>query len=267
MFFAQNLQRLLQYLLNSLPGHYGFDPSLIFPAFPDSIRINPVDTTTYYVKGFINVFNNNGYNNSGNSFVQCSDTESIKINVVYCGTVPLKIIYFTALQNGEAIHTQWKLAEQESVDYYELERSLDGIHFESIQKITRTQKDTYGWVDKNITAGYPVFYYRLRCQLAGGRTIYSNIEKVVMQNKYDQWLSIRPNPVTTNMELVFIADKNGMATLTIHDMPGKLMYKESFEVLKGYRDKKINLSALLPGVYMVQLKMGEKQITQKVIRL
>ncbi len=246
---------------------WSFDPSLIFPAFPDSIRINPVDTTTYYVKGFINVFNNNGYNNSGNSFVQCSDTESIKINVVYCGTVPLKIIYFTALQNGEAIHTQWKLAEQESVDYYELERSLDGIHFESIQKITRTQKDTYGWVDKNITAGYPVFYYRLRCQLAGGRTIYSNIEKVVMQNKYDQWLSIRPNPVTTNMELVFIADKNGKATLTIHDMPGKLMYKESFEVLKGYRDKKINLSALLPGVYMVQLKMGEKQITQKVIRL
>ncbi len=246
---------------------WSFDPSLIFPAFPDSIRIIPQDTTTYYVKGFINVFNNNGYNNSGNSFVQCSDTESIRINVVNCSTVPLKILYFTAVQNGEAVLTQWKFAEQESVNYIVLERSLDGIHFETLQQVMKSQNDSYHWVDKKMIAGTPIYYYRLRCQLEGGRMIYSDIEKVRIQNKNNPWVSIRPNPVINIMELGFIADKNGQASLSIHDMPGKLMYKETFETIKGYQDKKMNLSSLLPGVYLLHLQVGEKQITQKIIRL
>lgn len=95
-------------------------------------------------------------------------------------SLPVQLISFTGTRNDLKISLQWKVANETSFDFYQVERSLDGITFNSIGKLPGTMQDQYQFDDPFPLPG--TNYYRLKMVDQDGSFKYSKIISVISAN-------------------------------------------------------------------------------------
>ena len=99
--------------------------------------------------------------------------------------LPVELISFTASLEGSNAILNWITASEINSDYFEIERSLDGINFESISMIdgagNSNHQLSYSDIDYNVDLlGVSVFYYRLKQTDFDGSYSYSQIVPLVL---------------------------------------------------------------------------------------
>lgn len=98
-----------------------------------------------------------------------------------CGTLPIELLYFNAEQNNcnQNLLT-WSTATESNNNYFQLERSNDGINFITLEKImgsaNSTSIKTYNYKDNQPES--TINYYRLKQVDFDGSYTYSNITYV-----------------------------------------------------------------------------------------
>ena len=90
--------------------------------------------------------------------------------------LPVRFISFTAHCTGSAVMIEWKTAQEQNSKYYLVEKSADGIAWNTLGNIaaagnTVTQTD-YSFADNNAITGN---YYRIAQYDADGTVAYTNI--------------------------------------------------------------------------------------------
>lgn len=76
-------------------------------------------------------------------------------------------------------------------------------------------------------------------------------------------LSVYPNPATNNIQVRFHTEMD-KATMNLYSFDGKLVKEFTAETGTGLINKTLNLEDVNAGIYLLQVKAGEKQSTLKI---
>lgn len=180
---------------------------------------------------------------NGSGGTTAGGIDNVRITVYYTlNILPLDLIDFSSTKNNNSVLLSWTTSNETDMNHYEVERSADGINFNSIKSIASSNsiaETTYTYNDESPLPG--TSYYRL---LMDGNSGYQKFSPTIsIQFKYNTSISLYPNPIRQGDKL-FITNPNfEKLTIFIYDLSGKLVStlttntnqinSESLQSLKG----------------------------------
>ncbi|HKO81648.1 MAG TPA: T9SS type A sorting domain-containing protein [Chitinophagaceae bacterium] len=186
-----------------------------------------------------------------------------------CMVLENNLTNFKATLVGNTTRLDWQALNNLKVQYFEVERSFDGINFESIGRINKknplaTTAD-YSFNDNIITIENRVIYYRIKLVGSNGMK-YSNIASVTIEPGQQNRIIIFPNPVKDIMQVQVSSIKNNKVRVDIFEQSGKLVISSAATVKKGNNIITINgLDQQPAGVYFTNIYLGEELFRQKIL--
>jgi hypothetical protein len=142
-----------------------------------------------------------------------------------------------------------------------LERSADGRSFTSIQDQTATATrclQGFNYTDNTPLAGYN--YYRLKTVTPDGKVVYSTIVVLLNKDKGFELISLAPNPVKNNAILSLTTVKGGKIEISVSDVAGKVISKQSTIVIAGNNPINMNFANLSAGTYIITAINAEGEL-------
>lgn len=181
------------------------------------------------------------------------------------GVLPIELMSFTAEPDGEQVKLEWATAVEIENDYFTIERSVDGLGFDSIGYMngagnSSIQRDYLMYDPQPLTG---TSYYRLKQTDFDGTYTYSAIQAVNFTGEMTELtLQVYPNPSQGQM-YVKTSGYEGSAQLYITDMQGRTVYHQNLEL---GQTQALELSGLLAkGIYQLSLSLPDRSVTQKII--
>jgi hypothetical protein len=170
-----------------------------------------------------------------------STTGSIS-KVILAGVLPLRLISFTAQPQNGKDQLQWKVATSAELSHFEIERSSDGITFQTIGTVS-AQVGSTGYQFNVSLTNTATRFYRLKILLNDGSIQYSGI--VNLNNNFDQKIIVR------------YAGAQQLQVFTPVPLKQLRIVNNMGQVLKTYSgiasgSQYLPTGNLLPGVYWVQ---------------
>jgi hypothetical protein len=169
--------------------------------------------------------------------------------------------------NGVKIH--WSTSANSKVQYFTIERSVNGIDFVNIARIpadsTMSFEEEYVYSDKSRPAS-AVAYYRLRQTFQNGKFITHGLSAI--RFKSESVLSIErisPTPFKNSFDVSYFIPGSGRVWIQLTNSKGKIFRTETFDAPQGknvhvYRDD----AQLEPGDYMLSIIFDNKKVSAKV---
>lgn len=185
------------------------------------------------------------------------DTAWLFINVV--SPLPVELSVFNGNRINGMVHLQWTTLSESGNDYFAVEQSSEGKHFELSGKVkgagSTSVKQEYHF--REIDRGEPVLYYRLRQVDFNGRSELSSVIALPLKTKNGLSLTLYPNPVNSKNELVIHMEglPAGEDRLRITDITGRLVFEK---VIKPENESSWNeiidtSNTLEAGCYIVSI--------------
>ncbi len=185
-----------------------------------------------------------------------------------CIVLPIELISFNAHKKGDEIKADWVTATESNNSYFTLEKSKDGIVWETVGVVVSqavngnsTQVLNYSKVDTKPYSG--TSYYRLKQTDYDGKTTTSAIQAIQFEEDANLDFDIVPNPASQDgFVLNFNHPSDSNYTLEIVDLTGKLVYSKPVQIT----DTKLEINETLSkGMYFLQLKNADNSFTKKLI--
>lgn len=168
--------------------------------------------------------------------------------------LPVELLNFNAEKNNRAVDLYWQTASEHNNDYFTVERTFDGEHFEIVGMVdgagNSNQLLSYSLFDENPANGYN--YYRLKQTDFDGTSKYSDLRSVYFGP--EAWVNVYPNPSNGLLNIVATGE---VSNLAIYAADGKL-------VQAGDVNGLITLF-LEPGMYFVNFEANGKNNAVKVV--
>lgn len=184
--------------------------------------------------------------------------------------LPITLLAFEgeALAAGNLL--RWSTASEIENDYFRLEASADGIHFETINTHagigTVSDAQFYQYLHRQAASGQT--YYRLSQTDFDGTTSIAGVLSVVRGEVTLQIIELRPNPAYEELLISFSSPAVGNVSLQIKDLMGRVLAYSNITSIgeMSYLEHRINLSDLAAGLYLLVLQSDEKVVRQKFIK-
>ncbi len=176
--------------------------------------------------------------------------------------LPVTIEFFRGSKLAAANYLDWKVTctSQPSVQL-SLERSADGRNFTSIDDQTATAVrclQGFNYTDNKPLSGYN--YYRLKTTSPDGKIGYSTIVVLLNKEKGFELISLAPNPVKTTSVLSLTTVKGGKIEISVSDITGKVVSKQSVVVIAGNNPITMNFASLGAGTYVITAVNAEGEL-------
>ncbi len=162
--------------------------------------------------------------------------------------LPVKLIYFTAIADGNKVRLNWEAANEQETLKYEIEKSLNGTNFSFMASSISRQmpQSAYTNFDYNPVMGWN--YYRLKIIDKSGSFFYSPIRPVKFDKGLEQ-VKIFPVPATTVLNIQLPTSYVNQTTLHVIAVDGKFIAS-----LKPAANMVIlNVQPLAAGTYFIQI--------------
>jgi hypothetical protein len=183
---------------------------------------------------------------------------------VASSTFPIEWLDFHAELAGTDAHLDWATLREENMDYFDVQRSLDGQIYETKGRVP-ARGDTesvseYAWVDEGVT-GLPVklVYYRLRQMEASGEFSFSATIEVAISGTHRLGLKVFPNPTRDLLEISWSSLPTQEAgTLTLLNSAGQTVREA--KILPTQTRLSWGVQELPGGIYHLQLRqLGQSE--------
>ncbi len=202
---------------------------------------------------------NNGDGGCNDNSSPCTSTASSpstpdSSGVVSNGTgpLPIRLISFTATKEDSYAHLNWITNWEENNDHFQIQKSTDAAHFETIAKISGkngTGIQEYSYVDRKSNSG--VSYYRLKQVDHDGSAFYSTI-KSVEHNKERIGTAFKFYPNPANQEIFIQASPESLQQIKVFNMVGQNVDEQCDFVRESDDQLRIDISQLRPGAYFIK---------------
>ena len=179
--------------------------------------------------------------------------------------LPIRLLDFKAKKSGKQVNLDWTTTSELNNDYFNVERSKDGIHFELIGKVkgfgTTQERQQYRFVDEKPYRG--LNYYRLNQFDFDGKHAYSPIRYVEFREEGKILeMEYYPNPVSKELKITINQEVDNYQ-IRIMDMSGKVLKSTEFtgEII-------IEMEGYKTGTYLLQLldETGKVITSKKLIK-
>lgn len=174
--------------------------------------------------------------------------------------LPVNFIGFEAKKANSSVELTWKVAGEENVLRYEVEKSEDGRTFTRIGSVLSSGNDTYTFTDAN---GSGTAYYRIKNVDGNGKFKFSTIAKIA-NGKSEIVLRGFPQPVQSQFILQHPVI-NGHALINLSTADGRVI--KSVVPTNGSMQTPVDMSSLQAGLYLLRFSAGNGETqTLKVIK-
>ena len=188
------------------------------------------------------------------------------------GPVPVKFTSFKAqLLNANNAILKWTTESEIDNDYFEVERSEDGVRFINRGKVygngSTTVSHSYDFTDPlNTTA--QVIYYRLRIVDTDGKFSYSKIVAIKLNGSITvDKFNVYPNPFIADIKVALTSTIDADATFRILSFDGKEMVRRMITIQKGENIVVLkDFGALAKGNYILEVNTGSEKLIRKIIK-
>lgn len=166
-----------------------------------------------------------------------------------CTITPISLAKFDYTLNNKQVNLNWETISEINNSYFSIEKSSDGINFQTIGKVngagTSNSIKQYSFIDDK--PDY-INQYRLKQVDLDGTATYSKILFVKVQKAIP--IIILENPVKQQLKLQINLDNSKIKSIVIYDFWGRNI--EKINSLKNLQN--INISTLSAGKYLLQLQ-------------
>jgi hypothetical protein len=185
--------------------------------------------------------------------------------------LPVELVQFTVNGMNYTNSVEWSTASEINNDYFNVERSADGINFEPIGKVegagNSSTKMNYAWIDFNPLSG--VSYYRLvQNDFDGAQKIYGPLS--VRRNENSSTLSVTPaypNPFTNDIMISYSSPATSATLIEMNDAAGNNVLRTTIDSDKGENSFRYSGFELSEGIYFITISQpDEKPVTTVVIK-
>ncbi|MBK9017918.1 MAG: T9SS type A sorting domain-containing protein [Saprospiraceae bacterium] len=165
------------------------------------------------------------------------------------------------------VQLEWINKSQTAKDYFVVEKSADGVHFDSLHRQDGSgpsdKVEIYRDMDLNPFEGYN--YYRLKLVYKDGSFEYSNIE--VVKFNPDSDFTIFPNPASDRVTVYLDRFMGKEVDLVIVNTLGEVLYEQHItEVKDKLLPIALNRAVFLDGIYSVSvIHLGRAQSKRLII--
>lgn len=194
-----------------------------------------------------------------------NNTASIASNIG--APLPVELTSFKAYADHEDGQLSWTTASEKDNEHFDVERSIDGTHFEAIGQVqgkgTTSQTSLYAYRDQRVgRLGSKSIYYRLRQVDTNGGGKYSKVETIRF-SAGKTGISLYPNPSTSiaTLNLTQLAPSN--YTVEILDLTGRVVRQQT---LPGSQEHQLDVQSLHQGSYIVRVRGGATNLTLPLVR-
>ena len=181
--------------------------------------------------------------------------------------LPVKLMSFTASMENNFVQLTWLSREETSFSHYELEKSSNGLEFQSIflafgdNETGKTNR--YSFRDTKLTA--PALYYRLKMVDQDGKIRYSDIRSIRQDSHTAGSLSLYPNPASDKLRiLVDEAWQNKPVLFEIFDLSGRTML--TIRQPQAAASEWIATSQLTAGIYIIRASCENQVVQERLVK-
>lgn len=188
----------------------------------------------------------------------CGRITFISVPVQVLTPLPVKLLSFEAkLQYSDAL-IAWQSTQEKDLFKYEVQRSSDGLNFETIASIyaggSNETITTYRHTDQDVfNIGHTTLYYRLKALDLNGETSYGPVESLTLTKKNTGISKLTPNPVSGALLIELNVPFSAFGTFEVLDIYGRCIYKTTEPELMNSQTIRFEAESLPSGVYFVNL--------------
>jgi hypothetical protein len=170
--------------------------------------------------------------------------------------IPLTLLDFSGQLNNRIVALNWKVAQEQGMAHYEVQRSLDGLTFTTIGRVAAANSPlthTYLFNDSTFASiAGAMGYYRLRMTELDGSFTYSDVV-LVRRTTSGVQITGYPNPVRNMYQVQIEAEDYSRHTLLLLDAAGKQLLSRQVSVQPGQNIVPVNMGAYAKGLYWIRL--------------
>lgn len=174
--------------------------------------------------------------------------------------LPIELLDFYGTQNGDKNDLIWKVAVEDNISSYIIEKSSDGVLFEELTRVIPkgTSQGYASYLTEDLSPNNEITYYRLSTVESGGELRRYKIIDLDRSNK--EW---RPLVYQMDHNLIIEFKKTlpKNSTISLYDLSGKLL---AVEVVKESQTK-LEISNYATGLYFVKITTPYKTENFKVV--
>ena len=181
-------------------------------------------------------YNGTDWDNLGQNSRVPSDPGSITVNGIssfspftfgslsgLVNPLPVELVSFTAKVDENVVELDWVTASEVNNDYFDIERSTDGLKFETIGQLpgmgTSNIKNSYKFYDESPVFG--IVYYRLRQVDYDRKFEYSKIISIKVSLSKGIELRIYPNPFEKETNISYTVPNKAIVQIVVRSISGK----------------------------------------------
>jgi hypothetical protein len=172
--------------------------------------------------------------------------------------------------HGKLVHTQlrldWKVQDNQQVQFFEVQKSSDGINFTTVGEVSKLPSgSSYNYQMTN-ESNKLKFYYRIKLINTNNTKSYSALLKLSAFTAGMYTATIYPNPVRNEMYMQVLSPVNAMMQVDIYDVSGKQILSISRLVQEGVNAISFEETGkMVSGMYVVVTRLNGEFNRQKIL--
>jgi len=185
---------------------------------------------------------------------------------------PVKMTSFAVKKENINAVLKWTTSSETKNGHFDIERSTDGFNFSKVGVVagsgTTTLTKSYSYPDDLSNVTSKIVYYRLRIVDIDGESTFSQIValridgSLIVKN-----LIVYPNPFKNHIKLELQSLKEEKGLIRIVNTSGQEIVKRTVTVQPGGNIVVVkDLEVVAPGLYMMEIRIGEDVIVQKIMK-
>jgi hypothetical protein len=198
----------------------------------------------------------------------------VSLTYYYC---PLSLLanglqHFSAYKKDQSILLSWDAQNAADIDQFEVEYSIDGLSFTAIAKLqgshsAATSSYNYNYALNGNSTG--AVYFRIKQTSNSNTSSYSAVQKIMLNEKNNPGITIRPNPVVTGLTVSFDRPLNGDYSVDLVSLSGQVIVNKKVKLTNSNTIPVNWTSKPAPGIYFTRItntSTMEQQIVRVVVQ-
>ncbi len=187
--------------------------------------------------------------------------------------LPAELLHISASPNVDHIEIDWTVGSEFNLDYYELQRSENGIDFQTVATIdavgTTQEEQQYAYADYGVTRNKN-YYYRYQSVDNDFYTEYSPIvsAQITGSDNFSESMLLYPNPTNGNVFVDLNLELKSEISMVVLNNAGQNVEVKQFSGNAGNNVFTLDAASWASGVYIVELteKRTGETVRKRIVK-
>jgi hypothetical protein len=218
-----------------------------------SITVEPTVTTAYFVRA------------EG----ACNNTICAATAITVTCTLPTDLVYFHGSYASGIANLTWEVTDNENLDGFYVERSLDGVTFTRIDSVAASGANgvvNYSFDDNVASLHTQTITYRIILHFKTGDLKPSSVVAINKPLDASDGLVVYPNPASTQLTIAVNSDKEQQLSYILINMQGQTLATGTQTLTRGSNSVSVNgLQFVSSGAYILRIQTQDYVVQKKII--